>query len=141
MYGSIMVRRYISVALGACKSSINNRRNILLTRIVNAITFAILFSTVGLVGHVSAMPSGMQHGALEHGSSSANCATICLSAPTETKRESPEYEEQQKEPEPPYYLQFESVQTGWYAEKSITPRIVDQEEKVPILLRCCVLRV
>lgn len=113
----------------------------MLTRIINAITFAVLFSTVGIVGHASAMPSSMQHGAFEHGSSAANCATVCLSAPNERKRESPENEEQQKEPEPPYYLQFDSAQTGWYAEKSITPRVVEQEKKIPILLQCCVLRV
>lgn len=113
-----------------------------LTKIFNAITFAVLFSTVGIIGHASAMPSSAQHGSM-HGISTANCATVCLSAPTNAiKRDiSPIHDEQDDEPEPQYYLQFESAQTGWYAEKSITPRLVDVDDKIPILQRCCVLRV
>ena len=141
MYGSIMVRKCTFAAPGVCKSMISNRRKLLLVRIINALTFALLFSTVGIVGHASAMSSGMHHGVSEHGSSSANCATICLSAPNDNRRETPGNDERQKEPEPPHYLQFESANTGWYAEKSITPRTIDSEEKIPILLRCCVLRV
>jgi hypothetical protein len=120
---------------------ISNRRNRLLTKIINAITFAVLYSTVGIVGHAAAMPSGVHHG-VEHSSSAANCATVCLSAPTSvTKRETPIYDEKDNEPSPPYYLQFASTHTGWYAEKSITPRVLDQEDKIPIYQRCCVLRV
>lgn len=113
-----------------------------LTRIFNAIIFAVLFSTVGIIGHASAVPSNTHHGSM-HGTSPANCATVCLSAPTNgIKRDiTPAYDEQDDEPEPPYYLQFESAQTGWYAEKSITPHLVDIDDKVPILTRCCVLRI
>lgn len=113
-----------------------------LTKIFNALTFAVLFSTVGIIGHASAMPSGVHHGST-HGMSTANCATVCLSAPTNSiKRDTPPvYDEQDDEPEPPYYLQFESAQTGWYAEKSITPRIIDIDDKIPILQLCCILRV
>lgn len=72
----------------------------------------------------------------------AKCATVCLSAPAMgTKREAPVNKEVDDKPELPYFLQFESAQTGWYAEKSITPPIIEPEGKVPIYQLCCVLRV
>jgi hypothetical protein len=113
----------------------------LLTKIINAITFAVLFSTAGIVGHAAAMPSSMHHGMMEHSSSAANCATVCLSAPTSIKKETPVCDEQDNEPEPPYYLQFESAQTGWFAEKCIAARTIEKENKIPIYQRCCVMRV
>lgn len=111
-----------------------------LTKIINAITFAVLFSTVGIVGHASAMPAGMHHGSASTPSVS-NCATACLSAPTsETKREAPIYDEKDDEPEPPYYLQFESAQTGWFAEKSFVSRSIEEPGKIPKYQLCCVIR-
>lgn len=111
----------------------------MLTKIINAFTFAVLISTVGIVGHASAMPESM-HGA-SHSSSPANCINICLSAPTSPKKETPDYKDKEVEPRPPYYLQFDSTQTGWYAEKKLNARTIDQPDKVPKHLRCCIIRV
>lgn len=87
------------------------------------------------------MPSSAHHGNA-HNSSVANCVTVCLSAPTNsTKQETPIQDEQDDEPQFPFYLQFESAQTGWHAEKSITPHVVEEDDKIPILQRCCILRV
>lgn len=110
-------------------------------KIINAAFVGLLFSTLGIVGHVSAMPSGMHHGGVtEHNSSSTNCVTVCLGTPADKKREQPVFEEDDDEPEPPYYLQFESAQTGWFAEKSIVSRSIEEPEKIPKYQLCGVMR-
>lgn len=112
----------------------------MLKKIINIVFLAALFSTVSIVSHASAMPSSMHHSSA-HGTP-ANCATICLNAPTnDSKREIPANKDEDDNPEIPYFLKFESAQTGWFAEKKFTPRVIEQEDKVPIYQLCCVLRV
>ena len=110
-------------------------------KVISSVFVALFISTFGIIGHASAaMPAGA-HGTMEHKTtSSVNCATICLSAPADKNRESPVYNEEDDEPAPPSYLQFTSAQTGWYAEKQITARSIDEPGKIPKYRLCCVIR-
>jgi len=116
----------------------------MMKRIINVIMtmlVALLVSTFGLMGHVSASTISSHSGSMHHESvSSLNCATICLSAPTNKKEDLPTYVESEREPEEPFYLQFESGRTTWFAEKSLVARSIEEPGKVPKYRLCCVIR-
>ena len=107
---------------------------------INFVFTALLISIFSVAGHAAAMPAG-SHGAMKHeANSSVGCATIFLSTAADKKREVPVYDEKDDEPEPPYYLQFESAQTGWFAEKSLVARSIEEPGKIPKYQLCCVMR-
>lgn len=102
---------------------------------------ALLISTLGLMGHASATAVNSHSGGMHHESvSSLNCATVCLSAPANKKEELPPYVESEREPKEPFYLQFESGRTTWFAEKSLVARSIEEPGKVPKYRLYCVVR-
>lgn len=98
----------------------------------------ILFSSVTMVvitaisplSHVSAMQT--------HGTStnmSQHCAILCNNE-TAKKEDTPgdldRSDEDDDTPIPPYYLQFQSAQTGFQVEKAIQARDIDVPTNIPL---------
>lgn len=108
---------------------------------VITLVVGLLISTFGLMGHASVMAASSHSGGMHHeGTSPLNCATICMSGPTNKREELPPYAESEKEPEEPFYLQFESGRTTWFAEKSVIARAIEEPGKIPKYRLCCVIR-
>ena len=106
----------------------------------HALLVALLISAFGVIGHVSAMPVA-EHGHTQYAATaSASCASICIGVPANKKQEMPVLDDDEKEPQPPYYLQFKSAQTGWFAIKSIEARTIEQPGVIPKYRLCCTIR-
>lgn len=100
-----------------------------LIKIINAAFIGLLFSTLGLAGHASAMPMGI-HGSMEHKTvSSVNCAAICLSATSDKRQEIPPHDNEEDEPElsrgAPYHGEFDP-----FAEPEKLPRTSVHDETI-----------
>lgn len=98
-------------------------------KVITASLVGLLFSTLGIISHASAMPAGM-HGSMEHKTvTSVNCATVCLSAPSGKEREVPAYNEDDDEPEPrrgvPHLVEFDP-----FAEPEKQPRTSTHDETI-----------
>lgn len=107
---------------------------------------ALLISAFGLIGHASALPI-VKQGHTQHSqhtqhapTSSANCAALCVGVPADKKEEIPVFNKKDDEPQPPYYLQFKSAQTSWFAEKHLVARSVEQPSEIPKYRLCCTIR-
>ena len=114
-----------------------------LYKTANSILVALLISAFGIIGHVSAMPV-VEAGHSQHSqhapAAPANCAAICIGVPADKKQDIPVFNEEDDEPQPPYYMQFKSAQTSWFAEKRLVARSIEQPSEIPKYRLCCTIR-
>ena len=116
---------------------------------MNKLSRVLLSSVVSLIvvavtpfGHVSAMQSSSMH---HDGMSSTpeHCAMLCQNTGAKKEYYLQDIDsEEEDEPVSPYYLQFESVNSGLFIEKKIVPtsQNIHIPEKVPKYRSCCVVR-
>lgn len=117
---------------------------------MNKLFHVLLSSVVSLVvvaispfGHVSAMQSvSMHHGITSGGSMTEHCAVLCQTSPVkkDDNFKNIPLEDDDDEPAPPYYLQFDSVVNGFFVEKDAKPQCVFAPEKVPKYRLYCVIQ-
>lgn len=116
----------------------NKLLQVLLSSVVSLIVVAITpFS------HVSAMQSSTMNHSGMSSNMSEHCTMLCQNADAKKENELKDVEsEDDDEPTPPYYLQFKSVNSDLFVEKSIVPtsQVIHTPEKVPKYRLCCVVR-
>ena len=112
----------------------------MILKITQAIFAVLLINSLGIVGHTSAMPM-TGHDQMQHATApSSNCATVCSGIPVDKKREFEVFNEEDDEPQPPYFLQFHSARTDWFSEKKRLTKLIEQPDNTHIYKLCCTIR-
>ena len=100
---------------------------------------SLIVVAVTPMGHVSAMQSTSHHGAAS--SMPEHCTMLCQnSEPNKQNKLQDADPEEDDEPQPPYYLQFDSVHSSFFVEKEIASQAIHIPDKIPKYRLCCVIR-
>lgn len=101
--------------------------------------FIVFLGAFTFVSH-TAVASAFSHPETNHKTSTSNCVSSCIGIPSDKTRAQFDDEKDDEPTPPPYYLQFDSTQTEWFAQKQLNFRSHDKPEKVPKYRACCVIR-
>lgn len=105
-----------------------------------ALILSLFFIVISPVDHVSAIKSTM---ASNHGTTSNtldHCKTFCKNTQAKNNEDIESPDDEDDEPTPPYYLQFESTRTDYVLKKHTAQKIPEESEDTPKYRLCCVIR-